>query len=364
MCASFFSLLGEHANGLWFPDSASTFSEESDSTYFMILWICVVFFIGILYPLVYFPLKYGKRKGEKATSRVRHHNLLEISWSVFPSFLLVVMFVRGSWGFLDHREPPAGAAEVGVTAISWGWSFNYGGGIISPELHVVKDEPTRLVMRSGDVLHSLFIPAFRVKRDVVPGRYSVLWFEPTMSSEKVSAEELAAAKARYKEEAPKERDTPVPFYQFAGFTEQGYKYYDLYCTEYCGRDHSMMQTVVVVHETREDFLKWREVADSIAEGELPADYGRKLYEQRNCVNCHSLDGTRKVGPSFQGLFGTKHAIAGGGEVTVDEEYVRESILNPQAKIVAGYEGQKMPSYKGQLNDEKIGYIIEFLKSQK
>lgn len=348
-------VLGDVSNGLWFPDAASNFAEEVDSTYDMILWISVVFFIGILIPLIYFPLKYWQAKGGKATSRVRHNNVLEISWSVLPSFLLIVMFVRGSWGFLDQREVPTGAAEIGVSAYRWGWGFDYGRGINNNELHVVLNEPTRLVMQSSDVIHSLFVPAFRVKRDVVPGRYSVLWFEATKASEKVSAEELAAAKAMFKAE-----NNGVFDAEKAGFTEHGYRYYDLYCTEYCGKDHSMMQTVVVVHEDRADLEAWLTEVDKVPTDVAPEDYGRKLYEQQGCKSCHSLDGTRLVGPSFKGLFGTKHGIVSGADVVVDEAYIRESILEPAAKIVSGY-SPAMPSYKGRLTDEKIDCLIAFLK---
>lgn len=359
MFRSLFSpLMGDVADGLWFPEAASTFAEEVDGTYDMILWISVVFFIGILIPLVYFPLKYAKQKGGKATSRVRHHNLLEISWSVFPSFLLIVMFIRGSWGYLEQREVPAGATEIGVTAFQWGWSFDYGNGLTNPELHVVVNEPTRLLMKSSDVIHSLFVPAFRIKRDVVPGRYSVLWFEATKASEQVSPEELAAAKEKFKKENNGVFDAKV-----AGFNEYGYKYYDLYCTEYCGKDHSIMQTVVVVHETKEDLQKWLTDIDKIPVDMAPEDYGRKMYEQQGCKSCHSLDGTRLVGPTFLNLYGSTHGLAAGGEVTVDEDYIRESILDPSAKIVAGYQ-PAMPSYKGRLSDEKIATIIAFLKSLK
>ncbi|WP_235934817.1 cytochrome c oxidase subunit II [Candidatus Laterigemmans baculatus] len=349
-------LWGDVNDGLWFPQDASTFAGEVDSTFNMILWICIAFFIPIVIALAWFAIKYHQPKGGKATSRVRHNNVLEISWSVFPAFVLVIMFVRGSWGYLDQREPPTGAAEVNVQAFKWDWSMDYGNGIVSPELHAVVNQPTRLVMRSTDVIHSLYVPAFRIKRDVVPGRYNVIWFEATVASEKVSQAELDEALKDAEENHGGDFD-PERY----GFTRQGYTYFDLYCAEYCGRDHSQMQTVVVVHETQEDFEAWLAAANVKPEGMTDEEYGRQLYQTRGCQSCHSIDGTRLVGPSFAGLFGTTHALESGEQVTVDENYVRESILDPRAKIVAGYQAV-MPSYKGQLTDEQINSLVAFIKS--
>jgi cytochrome c oxidase subunit 2 len=256
------------------------------------------------------------------------------------------------------REVPTGAAEVNVGAYRWGWNFDYGSGINQPELHVVKDEPTELIMQSSDVIHSLFIPAFRVKRDVVPGRYNRLWFTATKASEKVSDEELERAKKK----AETENNGVFDPKQF-GFTRHGYKFYDLYCTEYCGKDHSMMQSFVVVHETRDDFEAWLEDADKKPEGMSMEAYGRILYEQQGCKSCHSLDGSRVVGPSFLNIYGRAEQMASGEAIEVDENYLRESILEPMAKIVEGYP-KAMPSYKGRLSEEKLNALIAFLKTVK
>lgn len=354
----FSPLLGDYTDTLWFPEQASAFAEDVDSVFMFILWISLIFFVGIVFAMVWFMVKYSKAKGGKATSRARHNNVLEISWSVLPSFLLVVMFVRGSWGYLDERSIPTGAAEVNVGAYRWGWNFDYGSGVNQPELHVVKDEPTSLIMQSSDVIHSLFIPAFRVKRDVVPGRYNRMWFTATKASERVSDEELAAAK----EIADKEYNGVFDPEVF-GFTRHGYKFYDLYCTEYCGKDHSMMQSVVVVHEDRADFEAWLEDADRKPEGMSDEAYGRILYEQQGCKSCHSLDGSKVVGPSFLGIYERNERMESGEDITVDENYLRESILEPMAKIVDGYP-KAMPSYKGRLSEEKLQALIAFLKSVK
>jgi cytochrome c oxidase subunit 2 len=352
---SFSPLMGDAADGLWFPIEASTFASEVDSSFDMILWISLVFFVGIVIAMVWFPLKYHKPKGGKATSRVRHHNLLEISWSVLPSFLLVIMFVRGSWGYLDMREAPSGAAEVNVTAFRWGWSFDYGGGITSNELHVVVNEPTKLIMQSNDVIHSLFVPAFRIKRDIVPGRYNLVWFEATKTSKKIDDATLQKALDRSKTEFAGTFDPEV-----FGFTRHGYEYLDLFCTEYCGKDHSMMHSYVVVHESEEDFQEWLVEVNKKPEGMSYEEYGRLLYDQQGCKSCHSLDGTKVVGPSFANVM-QPHAMESGEMIQVDENYIRESILNPMAKIVAGYP-KVMPSYKGRLTDEQIQSLVAFIKS--
>lgn len=349
-------LWGDVNETFWFPTRGATFSGEVDSTYMMVLWICLVFFVAIVAALVGFAVKYRQPKGGKATSRVRHNNLLEISWSVLPTFLLVIMFVRGSWGYLDLREPPAGADEITVTARMWNWSNGYGNGIFHPELHAIVGRPTRLVMRSEDVIHSLYIPAFRQKRDVVPGRYNVTWFEATEASKKVPQEKLDEALAHAKENHDGAFD-PERY----GFTAQGYTYFDLYCAEYCGTDHSQMQTAVVIHETQEDFDQWLVEVNTRPTDMSLEDYGRQIFQTRGCAQCHATDGRRIVGPPLDETYGTSRPVEAGGSVTADENYIRESILNPRAEIVATYQ-PVMPSYKGQLTDEQIDSLVAYIKT--
>ncbi len=345
-------VLGDSPDSFWFPDKASTFAENVDWTYDMILWISLVFFVGIVFCLVWFSIRYLKGKGEKAESQKSHNTPLELAWSILPSFLLVWMFVQGSLSFLDMRTPPEGAFEVQVEAFTWNWLMDYGRGTKHPELHILVDEPTKLTMRSNDMIHSLFIPAFRAKKDIVPGRYNEMWFQATMASEKVSDEELAAA-----EEEVGDGTWDYDAYQF---TPDGYRFYDLYCAEYCGTDHSTMQTVVVVHETREDLDAW--IEEKSARGDIaPEVWGKQLYEQRGCMGCHSTDGKKRTGPSFENVYGSLRPLTAGGEVVADENYVRESILNPQAKVTAGFP-PVMPSFRGQLSDDDIDSIIAYLKT--
>ena len=349
-------LLADYTDRLWFPQSASSFSDQVDSTYMLVLWICLFFLIPITIALVYFMIRFTKKKGEHAESQVSHNTPLEIAWSVLPSFLLVWIFVQGALGYIDQQSAPEGATGVDVQAFKWGWTMNYGNGVFHPELHVVKDQPTKLTMRSSDVIHSLFIPAFRVKRDVVPGRYNELWFSATVASEKVSQSDLDEALRDTQENYNGVFDSGR--YQF---TEDGYKFFDIYCAEYCGRDHSAMQSVVVVHETQEDLNAWITKYSGRQPEQTPAEYGELLYQRRGCGSCHSTDGTKRVGPSFLDSFGSQRQFASGATGTVNENYIRESILEPRAHVVDGY-NPVMPSYKGQLSDDDIHSLIEYLKS--
>jgi len=349
-------LLADYNESFWFPKSASTFSDQVDETYMLVMWICVFFMVPITIALFYFSIRYMKKKGQPAESQVSHNTPLEIAWSVLPSFLLVWIFVEGAIGYIDQQAAPEGAASVGVKSFKWGWTMDYGNGVFHPELHIVNDKPTKLTMRSSDVIHSLFIPAFRAKRDIVPGRYNEMWFNPKVFSEKVSDEELEAALKDAKENHNGTFDPGR--YQF---TSDGYRFFDLYCTEYCGRNHSQMQTVVVVHETQADLDAWIKKYSGRQEGQSPAEYGKLLYERRGCASCHSVDGSKRVGPSFLDAFGTDRKFTTGASGVADENYIRESILEPKALVVEGYQ-PVMPSYKGQLSDDDIDSIIAYLKS--
>ncbi|MEP3930539.1 c-type cytochrome, partial [Rhodopirellula bahusiensis] len=209
-----------------------------------------------------------------------------------------------------------------------------------------------------------FVPAFRAKKDIVPGRYNYMWFKPTVASEQISDEALAKLKKQSEgatwdydkvhtiETEDGERELQV--------TPEGYTFFDLYCTEYCGKNHSEMQTVVVVHETQAELEAW--IKANSDRGEISMEeWGELLYARRGCSGCHSVDGSKLVGPSFLDVYGSQHALTTGENQLVDENYIRESILAPKAKVVAGYQ-PVMPSYKGQLSDDDIASIIAYLKS--
>ena len=353
MNISAFMLLGDYTDRFaWFPESASTFAPLNDYLFAFISIICLLFFVAIAYCLFYFAWKFHKPKGEPAESQVSHNTPLEVAWSVLPSILLVYMFYVGAKGYLDQRTAPEGADQVEVTAKSWSWLMGYGGGTYHPELHIMVNEPTKLTMRSDDVIHSLFVPAFRAKKDVVPGRYNYMWFQPTVASEKVDEATLKQA-----QEVQKGQPWDYDRWQF---TPDGYRFFDLYCTEYCGKDHSIMQTVVVVHKSREDLNAW--IKEYSSRGDIPMEeWGERLYQQRGCQSCHSVDGSNRTGPTYKDAFGSQRDLVSGETVPIDENYVRESILYPKAKIAKGY-NPVMPSYKGQLSDDDIASLIAYLKT--
>lgn len=303
------------------PSQSSSVAAEVDGVFSFIFWISMVFFVGIVGALLYFVVRYRRRPGMAAERTVHHSTLLEVTWSVIPFLLLIVIFVVGFTTFVTMASEPQNPYEIRVVGKMWVWSFQYPNGYIDDVLHVPVDQPVKLIMSSDDVIHSVFIPAFRVKRDVIPGRYTSLWFEAT---------------------------------------EVGT--FDLFCTEYCGTKHSDMITSVVVHPSGE-FQAWLEKASNFLETMSPAEAGKVLYKRRGCAQCHSVDGTKMVGPTFQQLYGQTAELDTGDTITVDDNYIRESILEPQAKARAGYR-KVMPTYQGQLKDEEINAIIEYIKTLK
>ncbi len=323
--------------GLWFRESASAATSDSvDWIFDAILWICIFFFFLIIGLMVLFMLRYRARPGRLPEHTAHHSNLLEASWSIIPTFIVIWIFAVGFINYLDLRTPPDGSYEIQVVAKKWSWTFIYPTGHIDANLHVPLDQPVKLVMSSDDVLHSLFIPAFRVKMDCVPGRYSTLWFKADKATETF-------------DEGIEAKDT--------GSDENGF---DLFCTEYCGQGHSAMIAKVIVHESG-TFGDWMKKAMTPSEEDSPYDLGEKLYKQRGCAQCHSLDGKAGTGPSFKDTYGSQQKTD-KGEVTVDENYIRESILNPMAKIRDGYKGV-MPSFQGQLREHEIAALIWFHKAQ-
>jgi cytochrome c oxidase subunit 2 len=303
----------------WMPPQVSTVAHHVDWLFSFILGISVFFFLLIVVLMVVFIIRYRRREGVEAEASPSHNMALELTWTIIPLVLVVVIFFFGFKGFLDMATPPANSYEILVDGQKWNWTFSYPNGYSDSNLHVPVDRPIRLVMSSADVIHSLYVPAFRIKADVVPGRYSKVWFEATEPGE-----------------------------------------YELFCAEYCGTSHSDMIAQVVVHPVGE-FETWLEDASNFLETMSPVDAGRKLYQIRGCQQCHSVDGTAKTGPTLLGVFGHSQSLADGSSIIADENYIRESILEPAARVVAGYE-PVMPTYQGRIKDEEIIAIIEYLKS--
>lgn len=306
----------------WFPAQAAENAAKVDDLFYFVLYVSVFFFLLIMTILSVFVIRYRRREGVEPEQSPSHNTVLEIVWSVIPTALVVYMFYAGFTGYLEKRTPPTDAYEIGVTAQKWSWNFTYPNGHTTNVLHLPVGVETQMLMSSEDVIHSFFVPAFREKMDVVPGRYTKAWFTPTIVGT-----------------------------------------YDLFCAEYCGTQHSEMITKVVVHpqDGPDSFENWlREDSDFLSKLS-PSEGGKKVYQLRGCGQCHSLDGTSGNGPTFKDVWGTERVMADGSKVLFDENYVRESILMPKAKVLAGYE-PVMPTFQGRIKDAEITALIAFLKS--
>jgi cytochrome c oxidase subunit 2 len=315
-------LVAQAEGSFWLPPRASTAASSVDTAFYFVFWVAAFFFLLIVTLLAVFVIRYRRRPGIGPQPSPSSNTPLEIAWSVIPLGLVIAMFALGFAGYMDMRFMPAEAYEIRVDAQKWKWTFRYSNGYEDDNLHVPVDEPVLLIMSSKDVIHSLFVPAFRLKQDLVPGRYTRMWFRATDPGE-----------------------------------------YDLECAEYCGTSHSDMVAKVVVHPQGE-FDSWLRKSQEKVQNLPPLELGRRLFGSRGCAVCHALDGvTVKVGPNLKGLFGKTARFADGTTATVNEEYLRESIVNPSAKIVEGFRDQ-MPTFQGQLSAKQIDALVEYVKSLK
>jgi cytochrome c oxidase subunit 2 len=299
-----------------FPEQASTMATRVDTLFFFLVAVSV-FFVALIFSLiVVFAVKYRRRAEDERPAPIEGNFWLEVVWSVIPLGLTMVMFVWGAIIYFDIFSPPNDALEISIVGRQWMWKAQHPEGQSEiNELHVPLGQPVKLTMTSEDVIHDFFLPAFRVKQDVLPGRYTALWFEPTKAGE-----------------------------------------FPLYCAEYCGTQHSGMIGRVVVLEPTE-FQKW---LSGGATGMSMADLGASLFQRFGCETCHRTGGTIQ-GPSLTGLFGKTVQLEGGATVVVDEDYIRESIVDPRAKIVAGYQ-PIMPTFKGLISEEGLLQLIAYIKS--
>jgi len=303
----------------WMPVKASTTAGATDDLFYFIFWLCFFFFAVIVAVMVLFVFRYRERPGHKEQKTASHSNALEITWSVIPLVLVIPIFWWGFQGFMDMSVPPAEGREIMVTAEKWKFTFTYPNGYVDENLHVPQGENIILTMHSLDVIHSFYVPAFRLKRDVVPGRYHKAWFNATEPGE-----------------------------------------YQAYCAEYCGTAHSDMLARVIVHPAGE-FDAWlREASDFISKLP-PEEAGEKVFNIRGCPACHSVDGEANTGPPLDSLFGRTETMDDGTDVLVDENYLRESILEPMNMVVGGYE-PVMPTFQGRLSEDEVTVLIAYLKS--
>jgi cytochrome c oxidase subunit 2 len=306
---------------------ASNFVQGVDKAFILILGISFFFLIGLTVVMIFFVFKYNKKRNPKAT-QIKGSTTLEIIWTVVPFLLTMLMFYYGWAGWKPMQTAPKDAMEITVYGRMWNFTFEYDNGKRTDTLFLPKDQPVKLNLVAMDVLHSLYIPAFRVKQDMVPGlKNNSMWFEPQKEGT-----------------------------------------YELYCAEYCGLQHSYMYTYVKVMEEAA-FTDWlvdtTQVA--VASVESPTATGKRIMQNIGCFACHSLDGSKLVGPSFKGVWGTERTVKTGKEmrqVMADEEYIKRSIYDPNADLVDGFGKGLMLTYEGQLSEDDIGNIIEYLKTLK
>jgi cytochrome c oxidase subunit II len=301
------------------PEQASTFAPHVDALYAYLLLITIFFSVTITLLLIIFAVKYRRRQPDEIPRPISGSMALEVSWTVIPLLIAMTIFVWGASAYFKAYRAPHNAMEIYVVAKQWMWKFQHQTGQREiNELHVPVGARVKLTMATEDVIHSLYVPAFRIKQDVVPGRYTQLWFEATKTGS-----------------------------------------YYLFCAEYCGTNHSGMGGHVIVMEPTA-YEQW--LAGG-AGAESAAAQGQKLFQERGCASCHQTEpgGQQGRGPTLYGLFGRQQAIEGGGTVAVDESYIRESILDPQAKLALGFQ-PIMPTFRNQVNEEQILQLIAYIRS--
>ena len=305
---------------------ASNFVNTYNIAFYSIAIISLILLIGLTLVMLYFVFRFNKKKNKTATQN-EGNTKLEIIWTTIPVLLVLLMFYFGWAGWKPMTKAPKDAINITSVARMWSFSFQYENGKQSPDLVIPVNTPVKIKLVALDVIHSLFIPAFKVKSDMVPGNDKMMWFLPQTVGE-----------------------------------------FDLYCAEYCGLRHSYMNANVKVL-SQEDFNTW--YADSVlvaadsTRKAVPGSEGLKIMINQGCNACHSSDGSRIVGPSYLNLFGEKQTVISEGkevQVTVDEEYIKKALYDPNAEVVKGYPKDLMQSYKDVLSDDDVAKIIEYLKS--
>ena len=299
------------------PESASTLSGDVDALYFYLCGVTIFFTLLISGVIIFFVLRYRRRNPFEIPRPIEGSTKLETLWSVIPLLIAMSFFVWGAGLYYREYRPPANAIEIYVVGKQWMWKFQHATGQREiNELHVPVGRKIRLIMATEDVIHDVFLPSFRIKADVVPGRYTTEWFEATKPGR-----------------------------------------YHFFCAEYCGMNHSGMGGYVVVLEPTE-FENW---LSGNANQMSPAAAGQQMFESLGCASCHGANAEGGRGPALLGVYGSNVVLNNGQTARADEAYVRESILNPQAKIVSGF-GPIMPSFQGQLSEEQLLQLVAYVKS--
>ena len=298
------------------PEQASTLAKQLDPLFLFLVGVAVFFASLICILILWFAFKYRRRPGNLEGAVVHGGLSLEILWTVIPFGLTMIMFFWGAKLYFITFHPPPNALELSVVGKQWMWKIQHPEGQREiNELHIPVGRPIKLVLTSQDVIHDFFVPAFRVKTDVIPGRYTSIWFEATKPGE-----------------------------------------YHLFCSQYCGTQHAgMIGRVIVMSQT--DYQTWLGGGNATI---TMADAGAQLFTTFGCISCHKENDTGR-GPSLAGLYGRNVKLRNGATVVADDDYIRESIMNPQAKIVAGYQ-PLMPTFKGLISEDGIVQLIAYIKS--
>lgn len=309
-----------YAGSSFMPPQGTDIAVQYDHLYGFIVWASFISCAILIGGMIYFALKYKRKTNNDKTAYITHNAFLEFLWSFIPLVIFMIVFGWGWSIYNQMRTFPSDAIEVHVIGKQWAWDFQYKSGKISAnEFYVPVNTPVKLIMTSRDVLHSFYIPSMRIKQDVVPGRYTALGFHAEKTGD-----------------------------------------YQIFCTEYCGTAHSMMLAKMKVVPV-EEYEKWLQEND---EGLTLAQKGEKLFNSKGCVACHSVDGTAKVGPTWKGLWGAARDLMDGSKAKADENYLRESIVNPNAKVVKGFAAGVMPTFQGQISDEQLNALLEYIKGLK
>jgi cytochrome c oxidase subunit II len=299
------------------PESASTESGNVDALYFYLSGVTVFFTVLIAAVIIFFVIRYRRRTPYEIPRPIAGSHALETLWSVIPFVIAMSIFVWGATLYFRQSKPPKNALEVYVVGKQWMWKFQHSTGQREiNELHVPVGRKVKLIMATEDVIHDVFIPAFRIKADVIPGRYTTQWFEATRPGT-----------------------------------------YHLFCAEYCGMNHSQMTGSVIVMEPTA-FNDW---LSGNANQQSAASSGQQLYQTLGCASCHGNNGEGGRGPALVGVFNSNVQLGNGQTVRADESYIRESILNPNAKLVNGF-GPIMPTFQGVVNEEQLVQLLAYVKS--
>ncbi len=302
------------------PSQNSAYARDYDFMYMSLVGLSAFFFLLIAGLCLFFVVKYKRRANDGPTPHITHNLTLELVWSIIPLIIVIGIFFWGFHGYMNATVAPGDALEIQVTGKKWLWTFEYPDGMRTiNEIHVPVNKAVHLIMTSEDVIHSFYIPGMRIKQDVVPGRYTEEWFRADQ----------------------------------AGFQQ-------VFCAEYCGKSHSQMLAKIFV-DTPAKYAEWLEKGDEFTQTAPLKEVGQKVWENRGCKECHSIDGVKGQGPSFKGIWGKMEMMSDGKPYQIDANYIRESMMYPQAKVVKGFE-PIMPTFQGLLREREILGVIEYIKS--